>query len=216
MSSGNLGEAACDLASYLPAMEELLRHQPDSGQPAVTMTGATTSSPPWNPQAANALLTAHEGIRRTEQNIRTQVTGTTRERRGGSVRNTYAALAAITSLGEALPQDHTREGRKPCPCGYCQVVADLTRWADAARRLPGIDEAPVWLPIRITGGTLPPCCPYCHTYSLRVAKASGVVACFMPQCQDSNGQRPRGRCDLSKITGDAVLAWDDGLVQGAA
>ena len=200
----DLDDAAAEVAGYLPMLEDLLTHPPDGGQPQVSGTGSTTSSPPWNPAPASVLLGIHEGVRRLETSMLREA-GLPARRRGGSDVNTARALQAITGLGVAVPA-----------AGSAAAARILYRWAGQAARLPGIDEAPRWRPVRRTGGGLPPRCPYCGTYSLRVAQASGAVACFLPGCADKDGNRPYGRLDLSRMTGRPVLAWNDGLVQGAA
>lgn len=217
----SLDEAARDLAQYLPMLEALLPQQPDTSQPKVTMTASTASSPPWSPGPANVLMSVHWGVRRLEDRLRTADNLPVRPR-GGSDANTRRALAAIAVLGSAIPVRHQYRDnpREPCRCLHCDAIHELTRWANQARRLPGIDELPRWRPIRTTDGSLPPACPYCKTFSLRVAAMSGAVMCFYPGrqgqgCTDADGNRPYGRLDISRLDGTPVVAWNDGLTERA-
>jgi hypothetical protein len=198
-----LGDAAADLADYLPLLEALLPEHAAEGQPSVTMSGSTESRPPWNPAAGDVLTTIHAGARRLERQLRVDA-GLPVRARGGSSENTLRAIRSIADIGATAPRGVAAEAARK-----------LASWASSAARLPGIDEAPTWTPLRRgSPAGLPPACPYCGTYSLRVARPSGVVACFLPGCADSDGSRPLGRPDYSKVTGRPVLAWNDGLVQG--
>jgi hypothetical protein len=64
---------------------------------------------------------------------------------------------------------------------------------------------------------MPPQCPYCETYSLRVAVRSRVVMCFKYGCEDRDGTTPpTGTMDrllAGPQAGQPVLVWADGLVQ---
>jgi hypothetical protein len=195
--------AADELGRGLAAAARLI------SRPDVTATSSRAatpagSAPPWNTAAAAAVLDAHEGIRRAEASLRRQVTGHPGDRRGGSTVNTYRALDAVVRLAEAIPdEDRVR------------IARILRRWDAATRRLTAVDQLARWIPIRAQAGGRPPACPYCRTFSLRVAERSGVIVCFYPGCADADGERPYGRLDMSRITGDPVIAWNDGLTEGA-
>lgn len=158
---------------------------------------------PGNTQAINAQMDAHELVRRLEASLRLAVTGHPGRRRGGSDSQTRAALKSIERLGEAVPA-HARQ----------TAARLLDRAATAIGQLPSVDEIPRWEKIRPGPGGLPPTCPNCGTYSLRVSLSAGVVVCVLPGCEDMDGRRPpQARMDISKIDGSPVLVWRDGLVQ---
>ncbi|MGI5288355.1 hypothetical protein ACQEVF_34145 [Nonomuraea polychroma] len=64
--------------------------------------------------------------------------------------------------------------------------------------------------LHVPKGQLPPACPYCRTYSIRLAQESGRVTCFNVKCEDENGERPRGRIDKNQLDGTPMLTWADG------
>ena len=172
-----------------------------------TRRRAPVANPPWNPAVAAAVLDAHAGLRQLERDLRERVTGEPGAPRGGSDANTLASLAAIVNLAEAIDRDDADD-----------IARLLMRWAGAAQRLAAIDQRARWLPIRRAEGTRPPRCPYCKTYSLRVAERSGVVMCFYPGrdgngCIDRDGRQPYARLDLSRLDASPVLLWADGVVQ---
>jgi hypothetical protein len=195
-----VADAAAELTGAITHAATLIA-QPDAT--ATSTTGsAATSRPPWNQSAANAFFDATEGVRRLEPSLRLAVTGHAGARRGGSDANTAAAIAAVVALSEAVSDDSAG-----------LVARLLGRWVTGVQRLRAVDEAETWRPLRTTPGALPPVCPWCGTYSLRAAQRSGNVACFLPGCADSDGNRPQGRLDVSRLTGDVILAWADGTVQ---
>lgn len=222
--------AACtELASQLGIFKEpdITNDRADAGlptagwlvvdqdiQPSIGRSGATASRTPGNTAALNAQFDAHEMIRRLEAAMRMAVAGHAGRARGGSDSNTLAALKAIQNLGAALPQEvRDTKGRLMWPCQElaARVVERVT---SVIGQLPAVDEVPKWTKIRPGPGGLPPRCPNCETYSLRVALASGVVVCVFPDCEDLDGRRPpQARMDISKIDGRPVLVWRDGLVQ---
>lgn len=157
---------------------------------------------PGNIAAMMVALEAHEFVRRLEASLRLAVTGRTGQRRGGSDANTAAALKAIVNLAEGVPEDAADDAARL-----------LERFITLIGQLPAIDTVPRWERIRPGPGGLPPKCPWCETFSLRVAIHSGQVLCVFPGCADEIGNAPpRGRMDLSKVTGKPVLVWDSGRV----
>lgn len=157
---------------------------------------------PGNIAAMMVALEAHEFVRRLEASLRLAVTGRTGHRRGGSDANTKAALAAIVNLGEAVHEDAAADAARL-----------LERFITLIGQLPAVDTVPRWERIRPGPGGLPPKCPWCETFSLRVAICSGQVLCVFPGCADEIGNSPpRGRLDLSRVTGSPVLVWDSGRV----
>lgn len=182
----------------------------------------TGSPAPWHTEAAAALFTIHAGVRDLEADLRYHVAGrtvmqhrhartetvcgktTTREfivtgERGGSNGNTLAALDSITRLVHGVPDDIART-----------VRGALDSWATQARQVRDIGEEDRWEPFRAPKGQLPPACPYCKTYSLRLVRAYGRVRCANRACVDTNGDRPAGGIDKNRMTGRAMLAWADG------
>ena len=74
---------------------------------------------------------------------------------------------------------------------------------------------PRWERIRRGPDGLPPACPFCRTFSLRVAVASGAVICVYPGCMDSRGDRPSARMEIGRVSGEPQVVWSDGTVQSA-
>jgi hypothetical protein len=201
--------AVSDLSASLARARELTGQRDTLTAAVITGSpGGAVSSPPWNPAAADVVTTVHEGARRLEASLRAQVTGKPGRRRGGSDENTILALEAVSNLSAAIGA-HTPGTPGRCECDTCRVTRILGRWTTAAQLLPAIDEGIHWsvIPGR-------PRCPYCHTFALRAARAYGVVACHNPDCEDSDGNQPAGRLDISALNGDVILAWNDGLVWG--
>lgn len=190
---GDLTQACTDLGRWLAVAEALLA-QPDE-QPKERAGSTPFSRPPWNGEVASALFQAHADIRDLESEMRLEVTGTVR-RNSDRPGNTGAVLTAIASMGVAVTRPH---------CD--RAVRKLTRLALAIRRLPAVDEALRWERIRPTAGAMPPACPFCECFSLRVAVQAGLVACFNPECYDENGERAQGRLDISRLDGSPILAW---------
>lgn len=195
----SLDDACAEILRRVPSVAAMAQADEDGtrthGQPA--------SRPPWNAAVANVDLDLHELVRRLEASLRLAVTGHTGPRRGGSVRNTGAAVRAIASLGNALERDAAD-----------LAAALLERQITAALQLTSVDQMPRWERIRPGPDGLPPCCPYCETFSLRVAIASGAVACWYPGCQDSDGNRPpMARMEVGIVSGQPRLVWHDGRVQ---
>lgn len=191
------GRASAGLASVsLPSAER------DVGSGFIR-GGVQGSRVPGNIAAMMVALDAHEFVRRLEASLRLAVTGKPGPKRGGSDANTRAALRAIVNLGEAVSEDAAAEAARL-----------LERFVTSIGQLPSVDDVPRWERIRPGPGGLPPACPNCKTYSLRVALQSGSVMCVYPNCTDLDGNRPpTGRMELSRITGDPLVAWRDGTVQ---
>jgi hypothetical protein len=189
-------------------------------EPSVGRSGVPATRTPGNTAAINAQMDAHEMIRRLEAALRVAVAGHSGRARGGSDKNTLASLKAIQNLGAALPQEvRDARGRLVWPCQElaARVVQRVT---SVIGQLPAIDEVPKWSRIRPGPDGLPPRCPHCQTYSLRVSIQSGVVVCVLAGddgngCRDMDGRTPpQARMDISKIDGRGILVWRDGLVMG--
>jgi hypothetical protein len=204
----SLAASCAELAAWLPAAAALTA-RPDTDGTAGS--GQPGSAPPWNTPAAYALTDAAEGLRRLEASMRRDVTGRTGRRRGGSGANTMAALKAIETLAYGLPERHVYEydekGRqKPCQCPHCRAARIVGRWSRKIRELPAVDDAEPWRRVSAT-------CPYCGLGMLRVQARSGRVACLRGgACLDGDGRPPVGHLDVSPLTGDPQVRWNDGLV----
>lgn len=164
---------------------------------------AVIGSPaPWHPEAGMLLLTIHEEARRLEASLREQVAGHLGSRRGGSPGNTAAALGAIARLVYGVPEEDAR--------AVGRVVA---RWLRSIRQIRDIDLEDRWGPWPVEPGQLPPKCPYCHTYSLRVTPRIGLVACINQRCVDNDGNQPLGQIDPSTtLNSKPMVAWNDGRI----
>lgn len=215
--ANGVADAVDELARAL-GLAELLVVSRDTTGPASIISGATVPSSrlPANVPAFYAVTDAHAEIRRIELWLREQA-GLPERLRGGSTANTLAALKAIIALAETL-DPHRRTGKGRCRCDACKLVRSLTALTNPILALAAIDKLTHWSPIRGRDGTRPPLCPYCQTYSLRVADRSTVVACFYSGddgegCKDADGNRPFARLDVSKLSASVVLVWNDGLVE---
>jgi len=197
-------DAAGELLYWLPAAEALITAQDAQGHAG---RGQPSSRPPWNPQAASALLDALEGARRLEASWRS-----------GRVRPmaaTGAVLASIVRLSYGLPdcppRSYDQQNRPlPCRCERCEAVRSLTRWKSQIFYLPAVDkeERPQHVPGK---------CPYCEFEMLSARVRERKVACLRgatrpPKCLDSDGNPPRGQMDYSQMDGTPAVFWADGLV----
>ena len=153
------------------------------------------SRPPWDSAAANAVMDAHEGIRRLEASLRLAVTGHTGPRRGGSDTATSATLRAIESLANAVTDAAVTEAARFLD-GLCRPILEL----------PAIDQQERWRRV-------PAECPYCSFRMLRVQPRAGTVTCLRyGACRDTDGHHPIGHVYISQLTGDPRVHWNDGLV----
>ncbi|MGW4958010.1 hypothetical protein ACWEPL_12360 [Nonomuraea sp. NPDC004186] len=144
-------------------------------------------------------MTIHAGAREWELTLKYQAVGALTEERGGSDQNAVDAFDSIVRLMHGVGDDLTRD-----------VCRHLYRWVEQVRQIRDIDESEKRIPIHVPKGQLPPACPYCKTYSIRLAQESGRVACSNSRCEDENGERPRGRIDKNRLDGSAMLSWSDG------
>ena len=195
-----IAEAAAELTAALAAAHACIAH-PDTDTPAM-ITGSHTgtgSRPPWNTPAADAALTAHQAIRHLEATLTLEITGRPARTRGGSDANTWRAIHQITSLAATIPT-HAAD----------TIARQLHHLATPAKRLPAIDEATRWIPIRLTtGAPHPPLCPACDHPSLRLADRAYIVMCFYPHCPGLAGERAFARLDMNRLTGEPMLIWND-------
>ena len=185
-----LADACADYAAAVP-LAQALTHIPDTDGSAGR--GQPASRPPWNPAAATALLDALDGARQLEAAWRSQAAGRPVPRR--AMAHTGAVLASLLRLAHAAEDGEEH-----------QAVILLTRWTTAILQLPAVDREE--RPQRVEWP-----CPYCGFAMMRLYPRDGVVTCLRyGACLDSDGSHPRGRADWNRITGDAEIAWNDGLV----
>ena len=194
-----LASACNDLAAWIPEVEALIA-QPD--EEGVHSHSQAASAPPWNPRVAAVITDVHEGSRRLEASLRLALTGELGRRRGGSDAHTLAAIAAIAVLGVQLGAD-----------AEAAAMHLVSRWITAAQQLPAVDIAPVWRRLLPGPDGLPPRCPYCSTFSLRVAQRTGVVMCWYGDCADGSGRRPTATMEIGRVSGEPMLVWADGQIQ---
>src|SRR5882724_10651231 len=193
MTADRLSDSCAELARLLPAARTLM-HVPAAA--GTTAHGPPGSRPPWQSDAADAAMDAHEGLRRLEASMRQAVTGHHGRRRGGSDANTSAALDAIERLGAGLTADDA-----------ARAAVILDRWSRQVAVLPAVDTAEPWR--RVPGAS----CPYCGTPMLRVQPRAGLVTCLRwGACSDADGNHPMGRMAVSGIDGSPQVIWNDGLV----
>lgn len=201
MTGSDLAATCADLAHWIAVAETLLA-QADC-VPAESVLATPFSRPPWNQAVASALFDAHAMIRDIAAEMRDEIDrkSASRDRlteRRWSQRsgNTGAVLAVIAASESAVDRPMQRRAQR-----------ELGKVALRIRQLPAVDEALRWERLRTATDEMPPACPYCECYSLKVAIVAGLVACFNPSCEDDDGERPTARLDISRLDGTPVLAW---------
>jgi len=192
MTVSDLAAICDDLATWLPAAAQLT---PQHDTTNTSGRSQTESRPPWNQQAATALLDALETIRRSEQHIRTLVTGRPAPRR--SHQATPAMLADMPRLAQALETTGEQEV-------LAAITRNLRRCLTAILQLPAIGEHE---PRRRIAAP----CPYCGTPALIAAPRSGRITCADPDCEDTTGRHPVGTVEIGTLSGP-LIAWADGLI----
>jgi hypothetical protein len=185
-----LADACDDLARWLPRAAALTA-APDTAA-RTRASGKPGSRPPWNPQAAMALLDALAAIADTEALLRLLVTGRAGRRRPASA--TGPALDAIASLGHGVAQDRARDAAR-----------ELSARAREIQQLPALDE--IERPQRVELA-----CPYCRMHMMRLFPRAATVVCLRGgfACWDGDGNPPLGRAEIGRL-GPCVV-WSDGLV----
>lgn len=201
-NADRLTVALAEVRKSLPYVVDLLPEQ--QGRPRTGTIGrhAPESSEPWQGEAASVYWTIHAGARRLEDACRHDIGLPPRTpARGGSHANTILALQAIGDHAPTLT-----------PTGLATARRRAEAWANAINRLSDIDLADVWVPVPRQPGVLPPICPYCHTFALRMAVGRQLVRCFNPACRDSDGNPPVARMERGRLTGDGMLVFGDQTV----
>lgn len=212
MSREQVSAAAADLARLRAACADVRKSLADvaallpepQGKPKSGTIGRHPPEPsePWQGEAAACYWTIHFGTRRLEDALRDQIgLGPHLPPRGGSALNTTHALGAIEDTGPTLPAEALRT-----------AVRKVERWAAMIDQLSDIDQADVWTPVPRQPGAMPPACPYCDLFTLRMTVRREIVRCFNPPCRDNEGRPPVARMDRNKVTGDGVLVFADQTV----
>lgn len=202
---------AADLSGRLEVLVGVKTRQPGAFHGKVDH-----SQPPWNAPVAYAITDLHSLARFLEKDIRRKQ-GLPQRVRGDSDENTQNALKAVRRLAEGADDGLVGE-----------YIREMSRWLRNARLAalgagddgPDLDrvEAPKRLPR--TPGKPEPACPWCHNHTLRVKILENEIWCISPACPpeiDGVKQRKqKARMDYSKIVGDWVIRWDDGVILGVA
>lgn len=197
-----LADAITHIRSYLADVAALLPEP--HGRPRTGTIGraAPESSEPWQGGAAATYWDIHFGCRRLEEQIRTDLGFEPHHPpRGGSSANTDEALRAITAAIAAMTPGMLAAARRRAE-----------RWSTSIDQLPDVDRADTWVPVPRQPGMLPPSCPYCTMFTLRMSVQRERVRCFNPPCRDTQDYPPVARMDHNRITGDGVLVFGDGTV----
>lgn len=200
--TARLSDAISHVRTYLTDVAALLPEP--HGKPRIGTIGrsAPESSEPWQGAAAATYWTIHFGCRRLEEQIRADLGFEPhRPPRGGSTANTDEALRAIDRAAPTMTPDMLAVARRRAE-----------RWSTSIDQLTDIDRADTWVPVPRQPGALPPACPYCAMYTLRMSVQRELVRCFNPPCRDGNDRPPIARMDRNRLTGDGVLVFGDGTV----
>jgi hypothetical protein len=155
------------------------------------------SQPPWSAPVANAILDLHAMSREMEAWLRLSQ-GLRPRLRGGSSESTRRALENVVRLAEAA-QDATVKGH----------TRELRRWGWQADIALGKTERPARLPRE--KGQPARLCPWCKQDTLRMLSLKGIIRCIDKICKDDQDKRPEGVMTFSKIAGDWIVVWQDGL-----
>ena len=140
-------------------------------------------------------MNAHAGIRDRELIMRAAA-GLPLRRRGGSDKATDAALKAIEALSSAVDPDAVTE-----------AVRDLESLTRPILEHPAIDQAEPWRKIRGYA------CPYCKIEMVYARSRALQVTCIRyGVCWDSEGKHPMGHMEISQLTANPIIRWNDGLV----
>lgn len=201
MNDSDLATTCADLGHWITVAETLLA-QADC-VPSESTVSTPFSRPPWNQAVASALFDAHAMIRDIAAEMRDEIDRKSAQRdrllaRRWSQRagNTGAVLAIIVASENAVDRPMQRRAQR-----------ELGKMALRIRQLPAVDEALRWERLRTAPDEMPPACPYCECYSLKVAIVAGLVACMNPACTDDDDERPTARLDISRLDGSAILVW---------
>jgi hypothetical protein len=188
-------KSLADVAALLPEPQ---------GKPKLGTIGRhpPESSEPWQGEAAAVYWSIHFGVRNLEDVCRDAIgLDPITPRRGGSDTNTGEALKAIAGCAPTLE-----------PGILAEVRRRAESWVTAIERLSDIDLADVWVPVPRQPGAMPPACPYCTLFTLRMTVRRELVRCFNPACRDGDDRPPAARMERGRLTGDGMLVFNDSTV----
>lgn len=197
-----LAEACGYVTSRLHQVGALLPEP--NGRPQTGTIGrhAPESSEPWQGNAAAVYWTIHFGARRLEDACRADIGLPARDpARGGTAVNTLQALNAVAAMAPTMTVGGLKAARQR-----------VERWSTAIDEMPDIDLADAWTPVPRQPGLLPPVCPYCQCFTLRMAVSRQLVRCFNPPCRDGDGNPPAARMERGRLTGNGMLVFGDTTV----
>jgi hypothetical protein len=155
------------------------------------------SQPPWCAPVAHAITDLHALSRKMERELRAEL-GFPRRNRGASDHNTRKALQSVLKLAE---------GADDIMVSFC--TRELDKWTGRASVALGLIEFPKRLP-RVPGAS-EPACPFCKNHTLRSKPGEGQIFCINPKCKDEENRKPEAHLEYSKVVGDLVLVWQDGI-----
>jgi hypothetical protein len=192
-----IAEAVQDAGKLLDQLQMLLPEADETGPSTGTMHAAPESRPPWNEAAANAYTTIWQGAHNVARTMAYELGIST-----GDLGHGWTALSRIANFAPSVTEWTAK-----------YVVHQLERWVDVARQIPAIDESEPWVPVPAAPGCLPPKCPFCGTFALRMQRRRGLVRCFLPGCHDGDQHPTRARMEPGRMTGEARLVFGDGTMQ---
>lgn len=160
------------------------------------------SQPPWNAAIAYAITDLHALARSLEREVRAEL-GYTPRTRGDSENNTRKAFESMLRFCETADDWAVK-----------MYTRELEKWIRNARI--ALDEIEVPRRLPRSPGKPEPRCPFCKNHTLRVKVLENEIWCLNPACKDEDGKKQKARMDYSKMAGDWVVRWDDGIIMGVA
>jgi len=191
-----LRETSIDVRRMAAVLEDLIQHPGTRHDDVIRPSVLVGSSPAWNAQAAYLIFDLRQLVRAHESELRSIGTGVSQRPRGGSDQNTYLALEAIVDLAMAAGTELAKK-----------TLYDLKTWHHRARVVLGEVEPLERVPRQ--PGEPEPRCPWCEMTTLRYQACAGLVKCVNPECRDEDGERPRGRLEIGRTSGEPLLVWQD-------
>jgi hypothetical protein len=158
------------------------------------------SQPPWCAPIAYAITDLHALARRMERETRREL-GLPFRVRGCSGGNTKNALDALIRLCESADDFTVRV-----------YTRELEKWWRHAK--VALDEIEVPKRLPRSPGSPEPRCPFCKNHTLRAKILQNEIWCINPSCKDGEGKKQKAHMDYSKVVGDWVVRWDDGIIMG--
>lgn len=191
-----LGEAAGELRVIIPPLEAAVAEQRSEGGMGVRV--APRSRPPWDTQAAYAVLDIFYGVRFLEADLRQAVAGVRRMRGPGG---TGAALDSVVSLAAGAAETDQRD-----------ALRRVTGWVRQGLLALG-DEDEMRKQDQIVKLVTP--CPWCRYRTLRGYPLRQRIFCVTPSCEDSDGRRPVARMEYGEFSHQWIAVWQDGTLASA-